>query len=213
MKTVTSLFFAVLLSSVSHLSFAHNSRAVNVNDQLIVNNSMRQLTTGRKTFRFDTFGDTVFWGDTLKLHQAIAGEKQGGVGPGVSPKTALAVGLKVDVDALSSELIKALKNGRVNLDDPAVTQALLKANAVVGVSGIFNAAGRMTSIGITCALCHSQVDNSLAEGIGRRLDGWANRDLNVGAVINLAPDLSAVARLLQVDEATVRNVLTSWGTG
>ncbi len=188
-------------------------KSFNPNDQLIVNNSMRQLMTGRTTFRFDTFGDTVFWGDTLKLHQAIVGEKLGGVGPGVSPKTALAVGLKVDIDALSPDLIKALKKGQVNLDDPASTQALLKANAVVGVKGVFNAKGNMTSIGITCALCHSQVDNSLATGIGHRLDGWANRDLNVGAIVNLSPDLSVVAQLLQVDEATVRTVLNSWGPG
>jgi hypothetical protein len=185
----------------------------NHNDQLIFNNSMRQLIVGRKTFRFDTFGDTVFWGDTLKLHQAIAGEKLGGVGPGVSPKTALAVGLKVDVDALTPDLVRALKKGQVNLDAPASTQALLKANAVIGVKGVFNANGRMTSIGITCALCHSQVDNSLTSGIGHRLDGWANRDLNMGAIVNLSPDLSAVASLLQVDQATVRTVLNSWGAG
>ncbi len=188
-------------------------RRINRNDQLIFKNSVRQLLTGQRTFRFDTFGDPAFWGDTLKLHQAIQGEKLGGTGPGVSPKTALAVGLKVDVDALSPDLIKALKAGQVDLDDPASTQALLKADAVIGVKGVFNANGRMTSVGITCALCHSQVDDSLAAGIGHRLDGWANRDLNVGAIVNLSPDLSAVARLLQVDEATVRTVLTSWGPG
>ena len=172
------------------------------------------LAAGRHTFRFDTFGDEAFWGDTLKLHRAIEGARFGGVGPGVSPKTALAVGLKVDVDALPAPLIEALKKGRVNLDDPAVTLALLQMNAVIGVTGFFNAgANSLRAVGIQCALCHSTVDDSLAPGIGHRLDGWANRDLNVGAIVSLAPDLSAMANLLRVDQAAVRKVLAAWGPG
>ncbi|HET9330792.1 MAG TPA: hypothetical protein VFO23_09715, partial [Steroidobacteraceae bacterium] len=172
------------------------------------------IAAGRHTFRFDTFGDEAFWGDTLRLHQAIEGSRFGGVGAGVSPKTALAVGLKVDVDALPGALIQALRRGQVNLDDPATTLALLKLNAVIGVTGFFGPGGTaLRSIGIQCALCHSAVDNSLAPGIGHRLDGWANRDLNVGAIVGLAPDLSAVATLLRVDEATVRKVLAAWGPG
>jgi hypothetical protein len=173
----------------------------------------RVVTEGRQTFRFDTFGDEAFWGDTIKLHQAIEGTRFGGVGPGVSPKTALAVGLKVDVDALPSALVSSLRNGQVNLDDPATTLALLKLNAVIGVTGFFQPNGNLRSIGIQCALCHSSVDNSLALGIGHRLDGWANQDLNVGAIVNLAPDLSVVATLLGVPESTVRTVLTAWGPG
>jgi len=130
--------------------------SANPNDQLIVNNNLRQLMEGRNTFRFDAFGDTAFWGDTFKLHKAIAGEKLGGVGPGVSPRTVLAVGLKADVDALSPDLVDALKNGQVDLDDPASTQALLNANAVIGVKGVFDDKGRMTSLGITCALCRTR---------------------------------------------------------
>jgi len=168
---------------------------------------------GRDVFRFDTFGDQAFWGDALKLHQAIEGSKFGGVGPGVSPTTALAVGLKVDVDALPASLIQALKNGQVDLSDPAVTLALLKLNAVVGVKGFVKPDGSLKSIGIQCALCHSTVDNSLAPGIGHRLDGWANRDLNVGQIVALAPNLQPFADLLGVDQATVRNVLQSWGPG
>lgn len=168
---------------------------------------------GRDVFRFDTFGDQAFWGDALKLHQAIEGSKFGGVGPGVSPTTALAVGLKVDVDALPASLIQALKNGQVDLSDPAVTLALLKLNSVVGVKGFFKPDGSLKSIGIECALCHSTVDNSLAPGIGHRLDGWANRDLNVGQIVALAPNLEPFADLLGVDQATVRNVLQSWGPG
>ena len=172
------------------------------------------IAAGRHTFRFDTFGDEAFWGDTLRLHQAIEGSRFGGVGAGVSPKTALAVGLKVDVDALPGSLIQALRRGQVNLDDPATTLALLKLNAVIGVTGFFSPGGSsLRSIGIQCALCHSAVDNSLAPGIGHRLDGWANRDLNVGAIVALAPDLSAVATLLRVDQATVRKVLAAWGPG
>jgi len=175
--------------------------------------AQRTLAEGRRTFRFETFGDEAFWGDALKLHQAIAGSRFGGVGPGVSPRTALAVGLKVDVDALPDQVTSDLKRGLVNLDDPAVTLALLRLNAVVGVTGFFDSNDTLSSMGIQCALCHSAVDNSLAPGIGRRLDGWANRDLNVGAIVALAPDLSAFAQVLGVDQATVRLVLNSWGPG
>lgn len=175
--------------------------------------AQRTLAAGRQTFRFDTFGDEAFWGDTIKLHLAIEGTRFGGVGPGVSPKTTLAVGLKVDVDALPADLVKNLRNSQVNLDDPATTLALLKLNAVIGVTGFFQPNGNLRSIGIQCALCHSSVDNSLATGIGHRLDGWANQDLNVGAIVNLAPDLSSVATLLGVPESTVRTVLTAWGPG
>ncbi len=171
------------------------------------------LTAGRATFRYETFGDEAFWGDTLKLHRAIAGAGLGGVGPGVSPRTALAVGLKVDVDALPKSLSDALRRGAVNLDDPATTLSLLRLKAVVGLTGFFDPRGNLASVGIQCALCHSTVDNALASGIGHRLDGWANRDLNVGAIVSLAPDLSAVADLLRVDAATVRKVLTAWGPG
>jgi hypothetical protein len=173
------------------------------------------LLSGQQVFRFDTFGDEAFWGGTLRLHQAIEGSRFGGVGAGVSPKTALAVGLKVDVDALPQTLQRQLLAGQVNLDDPAVTLTLLELNAVVGLTGSFGPGPGPTlqSIGIQCALCHSTVDNSLAPGIGHRLDGWANRDLNVGAIVSLAPDLSAVAALLGVDQDTVRKVLAGWGPG
>ena len=140
-------------------------------DAVIDDNGQRMMREGRRTFRFDTFGDEAFWGGALQLHRSIAGERNGGVGPGVSPKTALAVGLKVDLDALPAALQQQLKAGQVNLDDPATTLALLKLNAVVGVSGLFNADGGIRSIGITCAFCHSTVDDALAPGIGHRLDG------------------------------------------
>src|SRR2546429_4672903 len=182
-------------------------------DKVIEDNANRMVREGRQIFRFDTFGDEAFWGDALQLHKAIAGDKHGGVGGGVSPKTALSVGLKVDANALPAALQQQLKAGKVDLDDPATTLALLKLNAVVGVSGFFNADGSIKSIGIQCAFCHSTVDNSFAPGIGRRLDGWANRDLNVGAIVSLAPNLKPFTDLLGVDEATVRNVLASWGPG
>jgi hypothetical protein len=132
----------------------------------------------------------------------------------VSPKTALAVGLKVDSKRLPEDVVKALQAGKVDLDDPATTLALLKLNAVVGVKGFFDDSGQhLSSVGITCALCHSTVDNSLATGIGKRLDGWPNRDLNVGAIISLAPNLTPFTSLLGVDEATVKKVLAGWGPG
>ena len=175
--------------------------------------ALAMLERGRRIFRFDTFGDEAFWGGTLRLHEAIEGARFGGVGPGLSPAAALGVGLKVDAEALSPSTVQAIRHGRVNLNDPAVTIALLEANAVVGVSAKRGRDGGLQSVGIQCALCHSTVDNSVAAGIGRRLDGWPNRDLNVGAIIALAPDLSAVADLLQTDQATVRTVLASWGPG
>jgi hypothetical protein len=118
------------------------------------------LDEGKKTFRYETFGSEAFWGDTLQLHKAIAGEKNGGVGPGVSPKTALSVGLKVDAEALPDALKKQLAAGKVNLDDPATTIALLKLNSVVGVTAFANPDGSVKSMGIQCAFCHSTVDNS-----------------------------------------------------
>jgi hypothetical protein len=182
-------------------------------DDRIEHHASDLLSRGRKIFRFDTFGDEQFWGGTLRIHEAIEGTRFGGVGDGVSPRAALGIGLKVDVEALSPATLQAIRQGRVNLDDPAVTLALLDSNAVVGLSAKRERGGGLRTIGITCALCHSTVDNAVAPGIGRRLDGWPNRDLNVGAVVNLSPDLSAVATLLGVDQPTVRKVLTSWGPG
>src|SRR4029453_18184138 len=171
------------------------------------------LDEGRKTFRYETFGSEAFWGDTLQLHKAIAGEKNGGVGPRVSPKTALSVGLKVDADALPAALVQQIRAGKVDLDDPATTIPLLKLNAVVGVTAFANPDGSVKSMGIQCAFCHSTVDNSFAPGIGKRLDGWPNRDLNVGAIVSLAPNLKPFTDLLGVDVETVKKVLASWGPG
>jgi hypothetical protein len=189
------------------------SDQVTTANQTIAGNAASQVAQGRHVFRFDTFGDQAFWGDTLHLHHAIEGSKFGGVGAGVSPNTALAVGLKVDIDALPASLIARIKQGQVNLDDPGVTLALLKLNSIVGVTGFFKADGSMKSVGIQCALCHSTVDNSLAPGIGHRLDGWANRNLDVGQIVALAPNLKPFSDLLGVDQATVRKVLRSWGPG
>ena len=149
---------------------------------------------GQSIFRYDTFGDEQLWTDTLHMQQPIAT---------VSPRTALSVGLKVDADALPAGVVAALKAGQVNLDDPAVTVQLLKLNAVVGVKGTVDDANHLQQVGVTCALCHSSVDNSFAPGIGRRVDGWANRDLNVGAIVALSPVLTA-------DQKAVFN---SWGPG
>ena len=180
---------------------------------VVPDNLERMLKEGQRTFRFDTFGDEAWWGDTLHLHEAIEGAKLGGVGPGVSPATALSLGLKVDLDVLPQSLVQQIKMGKVNLNDPAVTLVLLQLNAVLGVTGHSNPDGSLKSVGIQCALCHSTVDNALAPGIGHRLDGWANRDLNVGAIIAAAPNLQPIADLLSTDQATVRKVLNTWGPG
>ncbi|MBK5290611.1 MAG: hypothetical protein JJE04_02820 [Acidobacteriia bacterium] len=170
----------------------------------VLRNAERLIDAGREIFRYDTFGDEAFWGGSLKLHEAI---RQ------VSPRVALSVGLKVDVEKLPPDVQTAIRDGKINIDDPAVTQTLLKLGAVVGATGFFDKSGSLNSMGIQCALCHSTVDDSLLPGIGRRRDGWPNRDLNVGAIIALAPDLSVFTKLLEVDDATVRLVLRSWGPG
>jgi hypothetical protein len=149
---------------------------------------------GRQIFRYDTFGDEQLWTGFLRMQEPIAT---------LSPRAALGVGLKVDVEALPAAVVAALKAGQVNLDDPAVTLTLLRANAVVGVRGVVDDAGVLTRVGITCALCHSTVDDSLAPGIGRRLDGWAATSLDVGAIVALSPAL---------DPAT-KAELQTWGPG
>jgi hypothetical protein len=182
-------------------------------DRQIQENAARMLKDGQQIFRFDTFGSEDFWGGKLRLHEAIAGEKLGGVGKGVSPKAALELGLKVDAEALPADLVAQIKAGQVDLDDPATTAALLKLNAVVGVTGFFEPDGKLRTMGIQCALCHSTVDDSFAPGIGKRLDGWGNRDLNIGAIVASAPNLQPFSELLGVDVATVKDVLNSWGPG
>jgi mono/diheme cytochrome c family protein len=154
----------------------------------------RRHRDGQAIFRYDTFGDEQLWTNVLRMHDVIAT---------IPPATALAVGLKVDVEALPPEVIAALRAGQVDLTNPAVTIELLRLNAVVGVQGKVNDAGQLTSVGITCALCHSSVDNSFTTGIGRRLDGWANTDLNVGAIVALSPAL---------DPAT-KAEFNAWGPG
>jgi cytochrome c5 len=171
------------------------------------------IADGKNTFRFDTFGDEDFWSGLLHLDKAIAGSANGGYGAGVTPVTALSIGLKVDAEALPQSVVTGISNGTINLNDPATTIALLKLNAVVGVQGNFDAAGNFKSMGITCAVCHSTVDNSFAPGIGKRLDGWPNRDLNVGGIISLTDNAQPIANMLHVDEATLRSVLSAWGPG
>jgi hypothetical protein len=154
----------------------------------------RGIDAGRQIFRYDTFGDEQLWTDVLRMHEVVAN---------VPPATALAVGLKVDVDALPPAVIEALQAGQVDLTDPAVTVGLLRLNAVVGVQGKVDELGRLASVGITCALCHSSVDDSFTKGIGRRMDGWANTDLNVGAIVALSP---------VIDDAT-KAEFNAWGPG
>ena len=152
------------------------------------------MSEGQQIFRFDTFGDEQLWTKVLRLHEAL---------PSVDPLTALSVGLKVDVDALPPALVAALQAKQVDLTDPAVTIELLKLNAVVGVIGNVNPQGKLMSVGITCALCHSTVDNSFTTGIGKRLDGWPNRDLNVGVIVGLAPGL----------DPALKTEFAKWGPG
>jgi cytochrome c5 len=173
-------------------------------------NAKQLIDQGRHIFRFDTFGDEAFWTGSLHIQQAVST---------LSPQTALSLGLKVDAQALSPSLIEEIKHGRVNLNDPNVTLALIRQNAVLGVVGTFSG-NSLTKVGFTCALCHSTVDNSVAPGIGKRIDGLANRDLNVGAIVATAPNLQPVVDLLHLapqdvslTAQDVRSVLNTWGPG
>ncbi|RZL87465.1 MAG: c-type cytochrome [Variovorax sp.] len=156
------------------------------------------VAQGKEIFRFDTFGDEARWTDTLRMHEVISAA--------VDPVTALAVGLKVDAEALPPAVVKGIQDGSIDLKSPATTVALLKLDAVVGLKGTVetvNGKDALTRVGVTCALCHSTVDNSFAPGIGKRLDGWANRDLNPGAIIALSPAVDAARKA----------VYLSWGKG
>lgn len=156
------------------------------------------VAEGKEIFRYDTFGDESLWTDTLRLHEVIE--------TAVDPTTALSVGLKVDLDALPTEVVNGIRDGSIDLKSPATTLALIKLNAVVGVKGTVETVGgkdKLTKVGITCALCHSTVDDSLTHGIGKRLDGWANVELNPGAIIALSPAIPESAKA----------VYNSWGPG
>ena len=180
--STTTLLGAVLLASVSACSDDGPDEA-----------SPQQLAQGQQTFRFDTFGDETFWTDTLRMHEVISS--------GVSPATALSVGLKVDADAVPPGTLES-----ADLNSPATTVALLKLNAVVGLKGTvetINGKDTLTEVGITCALCHSTVNNSVQAGIGQRLDGWPNLDLNAGAIMALSPALTGAQKA----------VYNSWGPG
>jgi hypothetical protein len=161
------------------------------------------MSEGQEIFRYDTFGDEAFWGGQLRLHETVRT---------LTPAQVLALGLKVDSSALPPGLVRQIRQNRFDANDAANTIALLKMDAVVGVRG-FVTDNELTSIGITCALCHSTVNDALAPGMGARLDGWPNRDLNVGAIVASAPTVAPIATLLQVDEETVRTVLLAWGPG
>ena len=183
-------------------------------DSTIVENAKTLLEKGRAIFRFETFGDEAWWTDTIQLHKAIAGDRHGGIGAGVSPATALAVGLKVDIDAIPRNIQQHIRLGKVDLGAPALTLTLLELDAVVGVKATLgDDRNGIRKLGVTCALCHSTVDDSFAPGIGHRLDGWPNRDLNVGLIVSLSPNLQPIADLLQTDVPTVKTVLNSWGPG
>jgi len=213
LKATTALAGACLLLLLGGVLLNGTVHAFSLGHSKARPSAQALAVAGKRVFRNDTFGDQAFWSGALGLDKAIKGSARGGVGAGVSPKTALALGLKVDADALPRKVRKAIAAGKVNLDSPATTIALLKLNAVVGVRGFFSRRGSLASVGITCAICHSTVDNSFAKGIGHRRDGWPNRDLNVGAIVAATPNHKPLTDLLGVDDATLRKVLASWGPG
>jgi len=195
-----ALLSAIVITGCTTKTAADHTPAViptgseSVTDDL----SAENLAAGQQVFRFDTFGDEQFWTDTARMHEVIQ--------KSVSPATALSVGLKVDAAAIPPEVAAAIKAGKVDLNDPATTVTLLKLNAVVGVKGTVttvNGKDTLVRVGITCALCHSTVDDSFSKGIGQRKDGWPNRDLNVGAIIALSPAITPAQKA----------VYNSWGPG
>ena len=201
---ITQRILTVVICLIQISLFAAQTNVSNPHvSRLLVTNTLGMMREGRQIFRYDTFGDEAFWGGRLRLQETLAT---------LSPSNALALGLKVDMAALPPRLVQQIRRRKLDVTDPKNTAALLHENAVVGVKGFFTN-GTLSSVGISCALCHSTVDNSLAPGIGQRLDGWPNRDLNVGAIIASAPTVAPFADLLQVDEATVRTVLRAWGPG
>lgn len=185
--------FAVVLAAVAAVLACGGS-----DDRSAAAEQAALVAQGQQIFRYDTFGDEAHWTDTLRMHEVISAA--------VDPATALSVGLKVDAEALPVAVVDGIRNGSVDLNSTATTVALLKLNAVVGLKGTVetvNGVDRLTRVGVTCALCHSTVDNSFAPGIGKRLDGWANRDLNPGAIIALSPAV----------DATTKRALNAWGAG
>lgn len=156
------------------------------------------IAQGQQIFRFDTFGDEIFWTDQLRMHDVI--------NTAVDPATALSVGLKVDAEALPANVVQGIESGSISLTSTQTTLALIQLDAVVGIKGAVetvNGQNVLRRVGITCALCHSTVDNSFAQGIGKRLDGWPNRDLNPGAIMALSPAVNAA----------MKAVFNSWGKG
>jgi hypothetical protein len=194
MRFISAASIAFIVTMAIAISHSATASSVQPGPPGIAQGGDAGLEEGRNVFRYDTFGDEQLWTDVLRMHDVISA---------IDPVTALGVGLKVDVEALPRPLIDALSRGQVDLTNPAVTVELLRLNAVVGVKGTVNATGHLMTVGVTCALCHSSVDDSFAPGVGKRLDGWANRDLNVGAIVALSPAL---------DEATKAEFRT-WGPG
>ena len=189
----------IALAGCTSKSARHEPGAVATGGSPVVDDrSPQALAEGQRAFRFDTFGDEQFWTDTARMHEVVQ--------QSVSPTVALKVGLKVDAEAIPADVAQGIKNGQVDLASPATTVALLKLNAVVGLKGTVttvNGKDTLTRLGITCALCHSTVDDSFSNGIGRRKDGWPNADLNVGAIIALSPAITPAQKA----------VYSSWGPG
>ena len=212
-----TIVIAVIITIIAFVqcskTFEKPGVAIGGEEKQSIEKNKSLVAQGKEIFRFDTYGDENFWSGVLHIDKAILGSANGGFGSGISPRAALAIGLKVDADALPADVVAGIQSGAISLDDPATTIALLKLNAVVGVKGNFSQQGTLQSIGITCASCHSTVDNSFALGIGNRLDGWPNRDLNVGGIISLTDNAQPIANMLHVDEATLRGVLSKWGPG
>ena len=198
MSRVWLLVGALLLPGCKSKEPPPNGAAQAATDSAARASSAETVATGQEVFRHETFGDEQFWSDTARMHEVIQ--------KSVSPELALSVGLKVDAAAIPADVAQAIKDGKVNLKDPATTVTLLKLNSVVGLKGTVESVGGKDSlvrVGITCALCHSTVDNSFAPGIGQRLDGWPNRDLNVGAIVALSPAITPAQK----------RVYSSWGPG
>jgi len=213
---IIKLFLFLLIGSIVFLQCKDNKptpiTALVIPPPVELELDAAKVAEGKEIFRHETFGDEALWTDVLQLDKATLGDANGGFGTGLSPATALSLGLKVDSEALPQSVVDGISDGTIDLNDPLTTVALLSLDAVVGIKGGFDNDGNLTSMGISCALCHSTVDDSFAPGIGKRQDGWANADLDVGKILGFVNN-TALADILSVDVETFNSVVNNWGPG
>ncbi|HUS05323.1 MAG TPA: hypothetical protein VMZ52_03455 [Bryobacteraceae bacterium] len=203
-KYLRTKHLVLLLSAVLAGCSAKNTKEIAGTDGPTVNGEAvpRQdgsANSGREVFRFETFGNEGFWTDAVRMPAGIQAAR-------VTPLQALQLGLFVDSDALDKTTLQALTaelktdpTGKTStvLNDPNVTEKLVKTNAIIGMPA------KGDKVGVSCALCHTITDASIfhiadAGSIGRRIDGPANHALHTGELLATAANSRALFPLLQL---------------